>query len=230
MTIVVPPSPVQPVNPGSTKGGSSGSQPHNVLVAGVVGSVVGFFVVGICALCVLIYVRKRQRNFKSAGSKNHQAAVTPHRPTLALQVEPFLISRNASAPRTGPVSTSSEYLSSYSAASLDVIASEALPFSSTNRPRSDPSTGQPFGSLKYAGSASPIHEASQSSQTANLIAEALSPLSDPGDTQPHGARANSPGPMSFPSGVVHGIRSELEQLRRVMQEMRDGMGAPPGYS
>ncbi|KAJ8483511.1 hypothetical protein ONZ51_g4652 [Trametes cubensis] len=256
VTIHVDPSLGQ--SPGDSNGGKGGegSDSHKTSIGAIVGGVVGgIAVVAVVALAVFFYMRKRRRAHQLDDGEKVDAPAEPHRPTLSPytytpqgespvspQTHPLEAGTFAEANLSGPLDTIGSNTSLVPPGSFDRTGFSG----SSERPGSGGSSSKMRerelnARLAYAPSISGSSNAASNTGSAS----SRDPLS-PSESRSRGGRSGtrsgrsgsaigsgsgSRSNVSLTPTDVLGLRAEVENLRRVMQEIRaERLEPPPEYT
>ncbi|KAI9067393.1 DUF1793-domain-containing protein [Trametes sanguinea] len=225
-----------PGGPGS--GGQSGSGDGNAAKNGKtsVGAIVGGVVGGIGALAlvglgVFLFLRKRRRHDILEEDEKIEGMQDPHRPTLS----PYMYSPANPGPLSfGPPQApmDSGTFGHPNASSQEMIGSNSLLVPELAR---DPLVSRQSSKERERERNTRLQYAASASGSSNTgTASSRDPLS-PGRTQfsSSGSRSGASGTTgtSLSPTDVLGLRAEVENLRRVMQEIRaDRLEPPPEYA
>ncbi|KAI0368348.1 DUF1793-domain-containing protein [Pilatotrama ljubarskyi] len=227
-TITVPSSGSSGFGNSSPSGGGgsksdSDKTPVGAIAGGVVGGVV---VVALAALGVFLFLRKRRRD-RPSGLERIEIMEEPHRPTLS----PYTYSQQESFPASHSTHALETGILGHEMVGSDT-ALVPQPFESSSTARTSKMRELSLNArLAYAPSVS------GSSNTASNAGSASSrePLS-PGESRSarSGSRttgSRTAGSSSLSPTDVLGLRAEVENLRRVMQELRaERLEPPPEYT
>ncbi|KAH9892777.1 DUF1793-domain-containing protein [Cubamyces lactineus] len=251
--------PVQGQSPGGSNGsnGGNGSNGHHkTSIGAVVGGVVGgIAVVALVALAVFFFMRKRRREHQLDDGEKFDAPAEPHRPTLSPytytpqgespispNIHPLEAGAFAEANLSGPLDTIGSNTSLVPPGSFDRSGFSG----SSERPGSGGSSSKMRerelnARLAYAPSISGSSNAASNTGSAS----SRDPLS-PSESRSRGGRSGTrSGRSGSASGTgtgsrsnvslsptdVLGLRAEVENLRRVMQEIRaERLEPPPEYT
>ncbi|KAL7281458.1 hypothetical protein ACG7TL_004773 [Trametes sanguinea] len=223
---------------GSGSGGQSGDGDNNetknskVSVGAIVGGVVGGIgALAIVGLGVFLFLRKRRRHDMLEEDEKIEAMQDPHRPTLS----PYMYSPadplpNAYGPPLAPMDSGT--FGHPNASSMEGIGSNSLLVPELAR---DPLVSRQTSKERERERNNRLQYAASASGSSNTgTASSRDPLS-PGRTQfsSSGSRSGASGTTgtSLSPTDVLGLRAEVENLRRVMQEIRaDRLEPPPEYA
>ncbi|KAI8993903.1 DUF1793-domain-containing protein [Trametes punicea] len=210
----------------SSSGSNGTTNPHRASVGAIVGGVVGGIIAAALAvLGMCLFLRRRRRHALHAGEKI-VADGEPHRPTLL----PYTQFSSGSIPlyHGGDAAEALPFAQANPSTSLEMVGHTGphtlqpveVPLPSSGNPTSKAQERSRNARLAYAPSASgPSNADSASSRE---------PLS-PGESRTTGSGTRSGASLS-PTDVLV-LRTEVENLRRVMQEIRaERLEPPPEYT
>lgn len=219
---------------GNQNGGSKSSSNVGAIVGGVVG---GLAVVGIVvAIFVILRKRRRQQRY-DAAEKPELIEQESHHPTLAPYYHNSSPTSDYMPVPAAPHSDTTAGFAGVGAGDIPIGLGAhqgpgaSLPYGS--------STTMTYGSDNYGIGApgTPAGETSKAREAAlnrtHHYAPSLATSSNVGGSQAGSASSRdplSPGAGSISSTDVMGLRAEVENLRRVMQEIRaERLEPPPEY-
>ncbi|KAI0633571.1 DUF1793-domain-containing protein [Trametes polyzona] len=221
-------------NATDTGGGGHSSSHIGAVVGGVVA---GVAVVAFVAIGVFFFLRRRRRNNPPEAEKA-DVSREPHRPTLAPYTYSQGDTRTASYDAAGL--ETGNYGRANASGPLDLIGSHTSLVAPLPTDRASPSTQS--SKLRererelsarlaaYSGSVSGSSTAGSQSVSHTGTASSREPLS-PGESRSTRSGTRTAGSSSLSPTDVVGLREEVENLRRVMQEIRaERLEPPPEYT
>ncbi|KAI0335016.1 DUF1793-domain-containing protein [Cubamyces sp. BRFM 1775] len=249
--------PTQGQSPGDANGSNGSDGHHKTSIGAIVGGVVGgIAVVAVVALVAFFFLRKRRREHQLDDGEKFDAPAEPHRPTLSPytytpqgespispNTHPLEAGAFAEANLSGPLDTIGSNTSLVPPGSFDRTGFSG----SSERPGSGGSSSKMRerelnARLAYAPSISGSSNAASNTGSAS----SRDPLSPNSESRSRGGRSGTRSGRSgsaFGSGSgsrsnvslsptdVLGLRAEVENLRRVMQEIRaERLEPPPEYT
>ncbi|EIW62884.1 DUF1793-domain-containing protein [Trametes versicolor FP-101664 SS1] len=213
-------------SPSASDAGHS-STPVGAIAGGVVG---GIALIGLIAVGLFFCLRRRRRDQASASEKI-DIANEPHRPALSPYTYSTEDARAASyntsrleSGMLGPANASGPLeLIGSNTSLVPPTTPDSGPYSSQSSKMRELSLN---ARLAYAQSESGSSNVGSQAGSQAGSASSREPLSPGGTRSTHSASRSGGGSSLSPTDVL-GLRAEVENLRRVMQEIREERLAPP---